>query len=307
MAKGDIIEVHRGGRLANVLSADDADRTFIEMTQLVDENGDPASLSLEGADIEIGAVELKDGLTDTRAEIGADLRLSVNANQQIGDADVSILNPLPVDATGQGNIPVDVTTSNGAGATIGETTDAAVVTDANGTIQQYLRGIVSLIVAKIGITIADGDDTTLGVTTGAKVITDASGTVQQYLRGIVHLLISIITVKIDQTTPGSTNKVVTDPATTTQTDYNITLTNADTEYSQALPANCRLFEFQCRTDVALRWSKTTGKVAGPAAPYKTLKAGDFYYSPPINQGAAPDTLYFAAAVGSLVVELTAWS
>lgn len=102
-------------------------------------------------------------------------------------------------------------------------------------------------------------------------------------------------------------KVVADPATTTQTDYNVTLTNADTEYSQALPANCRLFEFQCRTDVAVRWSKTTGKVAGPTAPYKTLKAGDYYYSPPLNQAASPDTLYFAAAVGSLVVELTVWT
>ena len=98
-----------------------------------------------------------------------------------------------------------------------------------------------------------------------------------------------------------------DIATTTQTDYNVTLTNADTEYSQALPANCRLFEFQCRTDVAVRWSKTTGKVAGPTAPYKTLKAGDYYYSPPLNQAASPDTLYFAAAVGSLVVELTVWT
>jgi len=114
-------------------------------------------------------------------------------------------------------------------------------------------------------------------------------------------------VGIDQTTPGTTNKVVTDIATTTQTDYNVTLTLANTEYSQALPANCRGFEFQCRTDVAIRWSKTTGKVAGPAAPYKTLKAGDYYWSPPLNQGAAPDTLYFAAAVGGLVIELTAWT
>ena len=114
-------------------------------------------------------------------------------------------------------------------------------------------------------------------------------------------------VGIDQTTPGTTNKVVADPATTTQTDYNVTLTSADTEYSQALPANCRLFEFQCRTDVAVRWSKTTGKVAGPTAPYKTLKAGCYYYSPPLNQAASPDTLYFASATAGVVIELTAWT
>ena len=114
-------------------------------------------------------------------------------------------------------------------------------------------------------------------------------------------------VGIDQTTPGTTNKVVADPATTTQADYNVTLTSADTQYSQALPANCRGFEFQCRTDVAIRWSKTTGKVAGPTAPYKTLKAGDYYWSPPLNQGASPDTLYFASASAGVIIELTAWT
>ena len=102
-------------------------------------------------------------------------------------------------------------------------------------------------------------------------------------------------------------KVVADPATTTQADYNVTLTSADTQYSQALPANCRGFEFQCRTDVAIRWSKTTGKVAGPTAPYKTLKAGDYYWSPPLNQGASPDTLYFASASAGVIIELTAWT
>ena len=248
-------------------------------------------LSIDPSDVEIGAVEIKDGATDNRASVSAEGGVLVKIDQTT---------PGTTDS-------VSVATGQGAGATIGVTTGAAVVTDAVGTIQQYLRGIVTLIAAKIGVTIADGDNATLGVTTGAKVITDANGTIQQYLRGIVHLLISILTVKIDQTTPGSTNKVQTDPTTATQTDYNVTITNANTEYSQALPANCRGFEFQCRTDVAIRWSKTTGKVAGSVAPYKTLKAGDYYWSPPLNQGAAPDTLYFAAAVDSLVIELTAWT
>ena len=160
---------------------------------------------------------------------------------------------------------------------------------------------------QMSIATGQGAGATIGVTSGAKVITDAAGTIQQYLRGIVHLLISIISVKIDQTTPGTTNKVIADPATTTQADYNVTLTSADTQYSQALPANCRGFEFQCRTDVAIRWSKTTGKVAGPTAPYKTLKAGDYYWSPPLNQGASPDTLYFASASADVIIELTAWT
>ena len=36
-----------------------------------------------------------------------------------------------------------------------------------------------------------------------------------------------------------------DSAAATPTAYNLTLTNANTEYSQALSAHCRGFEFQC--------------------------------------------------------------
>lgn len=39
---------------------------------------------------------------------------------------------------------VTVATEQGAGAAIGATTGAAVITDANGTVQQYLRGLVKL-------------------------------------------------------------------------------------------------------------------------------------------------------------------
>lgn len=52
-----------------------------------------------------------------------------------------------------------VTIANGADVTQGVTTGAAVVTDANGTIQQYLRGLVKLLVAKITVGI---DQTTPG-------------------------------------------------------------------------------------------------------------------------------------------------
>ncbi len=61
--------------------------------------------------------------------------------------------------------------------------------------------------AKVAAAEIDGHSQTLGITTGAAVVTDASGTVQQYLRGLVKLLVDIVTVKIDQTTPGTTNRV----------------------------------------------------------------------------------------------------
>lgn len=74
---------------------------------------------------------------------------------------------------------------DGLEGVLGVTTGAAVVTDAVGTIQQYLRGLVTLIAAKIGVTIADGDDASLGTTTDAAVVTDAAGTAQGKLRGLV--------------------------------------------------------------------------------------------------------------------------
>lgn len=81
-------------------------------------------------------------------------------------------------------------------ATLGATTGAKVVTDANGTIQQYLRGLVTFFANALGagtaaaahrVTLASDDPAvaTLGATTGAAVITDANGTIQQYLRGLI--------------------------------------------------------------------------------------------------------------------------
>lgn len=106
-------------------------------------------------------------------------------------------------------------------AVLGATTGAAVITDANGTIQQYLRGLIKLaitagsflvtatvaagtaIIGKVGIdqttpgttdsvTVATGQGAgaAIGATTGAKVITDANGTIQQYLRGLIYQLIT---------------------------------------------------------------------------------------------------------------------
>jgi hypothetical protein len=51
---------------------------------------------------------------------------------------------------------------DGHSATLGKTTDAAVSTDVNGTVQQYLRGLVKMVAAKITILIASG-----GVASGA--------------------------------------------------------------------------------------------------------------------------------------------
>ena len=98
-----------------------------------------------------------------------------------------------------------------------------------------------------------------------------------------------------------------DPNTSTSACYNKTLTSADTEYSQALPTNCRGFEFQSRTEADVRFAFATGKVATPTAPYMTLKAGDYYVSFPLSQGSSPETLYLASATAGVVVEILAWT
>lgn len=63
----------------------------------------------------------------------------------------SITNPVAVTGTFfQATQPVS--SADGAQATIGVTTGAKVVTDANGTLQQYLRGLVSLIAGTLTVT-----------------------------------------------------------------------------------------------------------------------------------------------------------
>jgi len=98
-----------------------------------------------------------------------------------------------------------------------------------------------------------------------------------------------------------------DSAISTPTVYNVTCTNADTEYSQALPVNCRKFELQARTEAILRFAFVTGKVATPVAPWLTLKAGDYYYSPDMMQTASPSTLFVASPMAGTVVEILAWT
>lgn len=98
-----------------------------------------------------------------------------------------------------------------------------------------------------------------------------------------------------------------DSAISTPTIYNVTLTLADTEYSQAMPNNCRFIEFQCLTAFDVRWAFETGKVAAPTEPYMTLKSGRSYSSPQIDQETSPSTLYFASSQAAVVVQIIVWT
>jgi len=91
----------------------------------------------------------------------------------------------------------------------------------------------------------------------------------------------------------------------TITEYNITCTLADTEYSQALPANTLAFEFRNRNSHDTRWSFVTGKVAVPTAPYNTLSGGQVYYKEGID--LVTKTLYFASSTAGDVIELVVYT
>lgn len=89
---------------------------------------------------------------------------------------------------------------------------------------------------------------------------------------------------------------------------NLTLTLADTEYYLDLPAGCQHFSFQCSTAADIRFAWVTGKVAGPTAPWATLKSGSSFSSPEklsLKQGY--QRVYFAGDAGGEIVELVAWA
>jgi hypothetical protein len=91
----------------------------------------------------------------------------------------------------------------------------------------------------------------------------------------------------------------------TPTVYNIVMTTANTEYSQALPANTKRFTFQCQTAFDVRFAFVAGKVATPTAPYMTLKSGAAYYEDTVD--LTSKTLYVACGTAGKVLELTCWS
>jgi hypothetical protein len=89
-------------------------------------------------------------------------------------------------------------------------------------------------------------------------------------------------------------------------EYNVVLTAVDTEYSQALPDNCKGIEFVSRGGYPIRYAFTTGKVAGLTSPYFTLRSNCSYENP-ITLNLSSKTIYFASDNAGDVVELIAWS
>lgn len=95
------------------------------------------------------------------------------------------------------------------------------------------------------------------------------------------------------------------PATTAAI-YNVTMTTADTEYNQALPAGCKRYRISLQSqDTAFRIAYEAGKVATPTAPYYNANIGEIIDVDQVNLAAA--TVYFACAAAGKIMQIEAWS
>ena len=109
---------------------------------------------------------------------------------------VGISSGVPNSGTGTVST-IDALMADGGQATLGITTGAAVTTDATGTLQQYLRGLVKLIAAGISVTVSAATGLAQGSTTS----------------GQTGSLIMAATKKTAPTnTDGQTNTINADPA-----------------------------------------------------------------------------------------------
>ena len=83
--------------------------------------------------------------------------------------------------------------------------------------------------------------------------------------------------------------------------YNVTCTNADTEYSQALPYQTSYFFIKCRQDNAeLKFCEVSG---ASGTNFTTIPAGGFYWEYGKRSGST--TLYFQTPVAGTIVEIKA--
>lgn len=87
---------------------------------------------------------------------------------------------------------------------------------------------------------------------------------------------------------------------------NLTLTDANTEYTQEFPAGTKHWSMQCRTAVDVRFAFVTGKVAGSTAPYGTMKAGGSVSSPEKMTHTNATAIYLASGTAGAVVEFLYW-
>ena len=186
-----------------------------------------------------------------------------------------------------------VTEADGANITLGTKADALNANPAaSGSVNANLKGIMQACQAATpaganvigGVTTADGSQVSVGAKADAAVLNPASS------GGVIAFLKGILSVLAGQAAP---------------TIYNVTLTAANTEYSQAITNAKKIaVSIQGGTSAnSYRLAYVTGKVATPTAPYLTA---------PCNVGYAVDmlyvstTLYIAGSHAGDVAQIEVW-
>lgn len=81
----------------------------------------------------------------------------------------------------------------------------------------------------------------------------------------------------------------------------VTMTDADTEYSWAIPNGAGSFTVQCRNGYDIKICFTSGE---SGTTYFTIKTGSAYYE--TNVSSYGNTLYFQCAAAGQVLEIVYW-
>ena len=94
------------------------------------------------------------------------------------------------------------------------------------------------------------------------------------------------------------------------TIYNVTMTLADTEYSQQLSQYTKKFLIHTRDESEFRLAFETLHVATPTEPYLTVRAGSRYFEDGLFLRVQTTDwggiLYFASASAGKVIEIVEW-
>lgn len=85
------------------------------------------------------------------------------------------------------------------------------------------------------------------------------------------------------------------------TIYNLTLTSANTEYSQALPNNAQKVMIKCRTSFPMKLAYTSGE---SGTTYFTIPADQTYWDDNIN---TVQTVYLQSTQAGIVAEIMVWT
>jgi hypothetical protein len=229
----------------------------------------------------------------------------VDIAKVLGDT-LSKTNPVNVRLSdGTNDIPLPTALDTGAFKVREQNPITGFATAANQIIiQAYIDGIETLLAGGLPAALDTGAVKTreqnpiTGFATAANQII-----IQAYIDGIETLLGGGLPAALDNLALKIREQNW--PIPTTYTGYNVTMTDADHEYSQAIAGTVRAYEIATRDRTAFRFSFATGKVATPTAPYKTIAAKEGYWKEGVKM--TDPTFYFASASAGKVIELDVWT